>query len=82
MGWCLSENLNADHTINALQMAIRNAGCDLIGLIYHFDRGCQYCCERNVKLLQDKNIDISMTQSGDPRDNAIAERVNGILKTE
>lgn len=82
MGWCLSENLNADHTINALRMAIRNAGCDLTGLIHHSDRGCQYCCERYVKLLQDKNIDISMTQSGDPRDNAIAERVNGILKTE
>ena len=82
MGWSLSENLNADHTIRALQMAIRNAGCDLTGLIHHSDRGCQYCCERYVKLLQDKNIDISMTQSGDPRDNAIAERVNGILKTE
>ena len=82
MGWCLSENLNADHTINALRMAIRNAGCDLTGLIHHSDRGCQYCCERYVKLLQDKNISISMTQGGNPRDNAIAERVNGILKTE
>lgn len=82
MGWSLSDNLSATHTITALLMAIRNAGCDLTGLIHHSDRGCQYCCERYVKLLQDKNISISMTQSGDPRDNAIAERVNGILKSE
>lgn len=82
MGWCLSPSLHADATISALQMAIRNAGCDLKGLIHHSDRGCQYCCEKYVKLLQDNGIKISMTQDGDPRDNAIAERVNGILKTE
>ena len=82
MGWCLAPGLHAQHTIEALQMAIRNAGCSLKGLIHHSDRGCQYCCEKYVKLLQDNGIEISMTQSGDPRDNAIAERVNGILKTE
>ena len=82
MGWCLSPSLHADATISALQMAIRNAGCDLKGLIHHSDRGCQYCCEKYVKLLQDNGIEISMTQDGNPRDNAIAERVNGILKTE
>jgi putative transposase len=82
MGWCLSESLHAEHTIQALQMAIRNAGCSLKGLIHHSDRGCQYCCEKYVKLLQDNQIEISMTQDGDPRDNAVAERVNGILKTE
>ena len=82
MGWCLSPSLHADATIQALQMAIRNASCDLTGLIHHSDRGCQYCCEKYVKLLQDNGVEISMTQDGDPRDNAIAERVNGILKTE
>lgn len=82
MGWCLSPSLHAEATIAALQMAIRNAGCDLTGLIHHSDRGCQYCCEKYVKILQDNGIRISMTQDGDPRDNAIAERVNGILKTE
>ena len=82
MGWCLSPSLHADATIYALQMAIRNAGCDLKGLIHHSDRGCQYCCEKYVKLLQNNGIEISMTQDGDPRDNAIAERLNGILKTE
>ena len=82
MGWCLSPSLHAEATIKALQMAIRAAGCDLTGLIHHSDRGCQYCCEKYVKLLQDNGVLISMTQDGDPRDNAIAERVNGILKTE
>jgi len=82
MGWSLSESLHAEYTIKALQMAIRNAGCNLTGLIHHSDRGCQYCCEKYVKLLQDNGIEISMTQDGDPRDNAIAERINGILKTE
>jgi len=82
MGWCLSPSLHAEATIRALQMAIRAAGCDLTGLIHHSDRGCQYCCEKYVKLLQDNGVLISMTQNGDPRDNAIAERVNGILKME
>ena len=82
MGWCLSPSLHAEATIRALQMAIRAAGCDLTGLIHHSDRGCQYCCEKYVKLLQDNGVRISMTQDSDPRDNAIAERVNGILKTE
>ena len=82
MGWSLSLSLHSDATISALQMTIRNAGCDLKGLIHHSDRGYQYCCEKYVKLLQDNGIEISMTQDGDPRDNAIAERVNGILKTE
>ena len=63
-------------------MAIRNAGCNLNGLIHHSDRGCQYCCEKYVKLLQDNGIMISMTECGNPRENAVAERVNGILKME
>jgi len=82
MGWCLSPSLHAEATIKALNMAIRNVGCPLKGLIHHSDRGCQYCCEKYVNLLQDIGAEISMTQSGDPRDNPIAERVNGILKTE
>lgn len=82
LGWCLSPTLHADYTLQALQMAIRNAGCKLDGLIHHSDRGCQYCCEKYVKLLQDNNILVSMTECGNPRENAIAERVNGILKME
>jgi putative transposase len=51
-------------------------------LIHHSDRGLQYCSNDYVKLLNDNFIDISMTQTGDPLDNALAERVNGILKDE
>ncbi len=51
-------------------------------LIHHSDRGTQYCSNEYVKLLQTNNIQISMTQNGDPLENAIAERVNGIIKEE
>ena len=53
-----------------------------VKLIHHSDRGVQYCSYEYVKLLQGKNIKISMTENGDPLENAIAERVNGILKEE
>jgi len=51
-------------------------------LIHHSDRGSQYCCGGYVNLLSSRKIQISMTESGNPRENAIAERINGILKTE
>ena len=63
-------------------MALTN-NPDRIGLIHHSDRGVQYCCNEYVKILSTKNkIKISMTENGDPLENAIAERVNGILKQE
>ena len=51
-------------------------------LIHHSDRGMQYCSSDYVKLLQDNDIQISMTENGDPLENAIAERINGIIKDE
>ena len=51
-------------------------------MIHHSDRGIQYCSTAYVQLLQQHHAHISMTQNGDPYENAIAERVNGILKTE
>ena len=81
VGFHLSEQLTAAGPVTALEMAIGACG-DTDGLIHHSDRGAQYCCNDYVELLQENKISISMTQSGDPRDNAIAERVNGILKTE
>jgi putative transposase len=51
-------------------------------LIHHSDRGLQYCSAGYVKTLQQKSIAISMTEDGSPYENAIAERVNGILKDE
>jgi transposase InsO family protein len=81
VGFHLSETLAAAGPVAALGMAIQSCG-DTEGVIHHSDRGSQYCCNDYVGVLQENKISISMTQSGDPRDNAIAERVNGILKSE
>ena len=85
VGYHVADNLEAVGCIQALQMAVTPLRKDLgsrLPLCHHSDRGIQYCSNKYVKLLQDNNIDISMTESGDPRDNAIAERINGILKNE
>ena len=80
-GFYLAQTLEAIGCINALKMAI--AGCADYGqLIHHSDRGIQYCCFDYIDLLQANHIKISMTENGDPLENAIAERVNGILKEE
>ena len=81
VGFHISKSLAAEGTFRALQMAIGGRR-ELPGLIHHSDRGSQYCCHQYINELQDHKIAISMTQTGDPRDNAIAERVNGILKME
>lgn len=80
-GFYLSKTLEAKGSIVALKMALKNCS-DTKNLIHHSDRGIQYCCADYVKILQGKNIKISMTENGDPLENAIAERVNGILKEE
>lgn len=82
MGYHLSNNLKASGPIKALAMANRARLYPLRELIHHSDRGIQYCCNEYVQLLQNNQIRISMTQDGSPYDNAIAERVNGILKGE
>lgn len=80
-GFYLAETLEAIGCINALKMAI--AGCpDCSQIVHHSDRGIQYCSLNYVDLLQENHIRISMTENGDPLENAIAERVNGILKEE
>lgn len=81
VGFYLSSDLSAEGCIKALKMAL-SKNPDLGRLIHHSDRGSQYCCSDYVKILNDNFIRISMTQNGDPKENAIAERVNGILKDE
>jgi len=81
MGHQLSINLSVDGPLKALHMAIR-ARKFKSNLIHHSDRGLQYCSAEYVKCLSDNHINISMTQNGDPYENAIAERLNGILKYE
>ncbi len=82
MGYHLSENLATEGTLKALKMAIRNRQYPEREMIHHSDRGIQYCSTNYVAYLQRKKVLISMTQSGEPTDNAIAERINGILKQE
>lgn len=83
VGWAVGETLEALNPVAALRMALESLNGKIpIDLIHHSDRGVQYCCNLYVQILQENNIKISMTQSGDPLENAIAERVNGILKSE
>jgi len=82
VGYHLSQHLKAAGCISALQKAIKCRQTPLLQLIHHSDRGIQYCCDGYVSVLQKQFINISMTQSGSPYDNALAERVNGILKQE
>lgn len=80
-GYHLSKTLHAQGCVKALKMAIKQLPKDS-NLIHHSDRGSQYCSTEYVEQLQAKGIAISMTQNSDPRENAIAERVNGIIKQE
>jgi putative transposase len=82
VGFCLQKDLSSQGCISALNMAIRSRIYQSKDLIHHSDRGSQYCCKEYVGILADNNIAISMTENGDPYENAIAERVNGILKVE
>jgi len=63
-------------------MALRTRKDKSESLIHHSDRGVQYCCNAYVKTLQKANIEISMTEENHCYENAVAERVNGILKNE
>lgn len=81
VGYDLSNSLKAEGAIRALEMAIReNEIHD--ELIHHSDRGLQYCCYEYQQLLKEHQIKPSMTEQSDPYENALAERMNGILKTE
>jgi transposase InsO family protein len=82
VGWNLARTLRACNALAALKMALKGHKGRHPELIHHSDRGSQYCCGEYVSLLARHGIRISMTESGDPLENAVAERVNGILKTE
>ena len=81
MGYCFRQDLAAEGCIEALKMALNNRFYNQ-SIIHHSDRGSQYCSHNYVDLLLKNNIAISMTENGDPYENALAERMNGIIKTE
>ena len=83
IGYVLSPTMEAKHTLSALNQAIVNAGGGyLCGTIHHSDRGVQYCCDGYITQLKEHHIRISMTEDSNPTDNAVAVRVNGIIKNE
>jgi putative transposase len=81
VGWNVSASLSFEGALRALKMALKTVPHPE-GLIHHSDRGIQYCCHDYVKLLNDHHVLISMTEENHCYENAIAERVNGILKEE
>jgi len=83
IGWCVGESLEARFAMEALNMALERLGDNQApDLIHHSDRGVQYASYAYTDMLKKHNIKISMTECGDPKDNAVAERVNGIIKNE
>lgn len=82
MGYELCDNMNAVSTDKALQMALKGRIYNTQPLVHHSDRGLQYCSELYTNRLKENGIAISTTQTGSPYDNAVAERINGILKQE
>ncbi|WP_253256272.1 IS3 family transposase [Formosa algae] len=81
VGYDLSDSLELKGCERALNKAIYQAK-DISRLIHHSDRGIQYCSNVYTQILKKKKIDISMTEENHCYENAIAERVNGILKDE
>ena len=82
VGHHVAENLTTEGSLLALNKAIKNQEPVLKSIIHHSDRGLQYCSDECQRILEKNNIKCSMTQNSDPYENAVAERINGILKQE
>jgi transposase InsO family protein len=82
VGYNVSDNLNTESSLVALKLAIKQRKKKKMPLIHHSDRGLQYCSNEYQKILTKHEIQPSMTQNSDPYENAVAERINGILKQE
>lgn len=82
VGWSVGDSLRTEYPIAALKMALKRIEGKEHNLIHHSDRGCQYASLEYVKMLRDNNIRISMTETGDSKDNAQAERINNTMKNE
>lgn len=82
MGWSLEDNMKVSMVKAALTMAYMNCVFGHKNIIHHSDRGIQYCCPDYSQFAEKKGFILSTTQQYDPYENAIAERINGILKYE
>ena len=82
VGWSVGPTLDTDYPMAALKTALKRLDGKDVCLIHQSDRGCQYASREYTDALRDHEIRISMTESGDPRDNAQAERINNTMKNE
>ncbi len=82
VGWQASRSLRTDLALDALEMAIWSRRGDLEGLVHHSDRGSQYLSIVYTDRLAEAGIAGSVGSVGDAYDNALAETVNGLYKTE
>jgi transposase InsO family protein len=82
MGYSLENNMKVEMVKSALQMALKNRSFKHASIIHHSDRGIQYCCPDFTEYAERNEMVLSTTQQYDPYENAVAERINGILKNE
>ncbi|MCR5820833.1 MAG: integrase core domain-containing protein, partial [Bacteroidaceae bacterium] len=83
IGWYLGESMEAWCSVECLMQALSRLDKEeSVDLIHHSDRGIQYVSAAYTSVLLDAGIKISMTESGDPKDNAVAERQNSTIKNE
>jgi transposase InsO family protein len=82
MGYKLDDNMKVSMVKEALAMALKNCEHNNENIIHHSDRGIQYCCPDYSEFAQSNGMILSTTEKYDPYENAVAERINGILKYE
>lgn len=82
MGYAVNDNMETESMIAALKMAVTQRKNPLISTIHHSDRGLQYCSKEYAIMTAKNNIKLSMTENGDPYENALAERMNRTIKEE
>lgn len=82
VGWSVGPTLDYEYPLEALEMALNRIKGKNVHLIHHSDRGCQYASREYINTLMRYGISVSMTESGNPKDNAKAERINNTIKNE
>lgn len=82
LGYAVDDNMETENMIKALRMAVNQRKYPMASTIHHSDRGLQYCSKEYALLTSKNNIQLSMTENGDPYENALAERMNRTIKEE
>jgi transposase InsO family protein len=82
VGYAVADNMETESMIGALRMAVKQRAHNSISTIHHSDRGVQYCSKEYESLTRSNKISLSMTENGDPYENALAERMNRTIKEE